>query len=400
MGWGDRLSVDPESGAAWHEPGDEAFGRQINPALDTPQQRRALVALSLVPGLGAARIRALLAYLRSPVAVWKAGRTQLESVPGVGPSVSEAILTFDDHDAVDRQMRRAEAVGAKLVTPWDDAFPDRLRQIYDPPVFLWVRGDLSCVHSGAVAIVGTRRCTDYGRQQAARFAAELVRHGLPVVSGLAYGVDTAAHRGALEAGGQTVAVLGSGLGRVYPGANRSLARDMAIDGAVVSEYPIDAEPDPRYFPERNRVVSGLSLGTLVVESHREGGALITARMALEQNREVFAVPGPVTASASEGANALIRRGEAKLVAGVDDLLDELCVQTATTTGTATPERDVATSLDGDARRLYEALGSDPVHLDALCQTTGCTPSDALVALLQLEFDGHVRQLAGKQFRRV
>ncbi|WP_245846109.1 DNA-processing protein DprA [Longibacter salinarum] len=393
------MSVDPDSGAARSASAPKAVGRCEEASLGSPQQRRALVALSLVPGLGTGRIRALLAYLTSPVDVWKASRSRLESVPGVGPKVAEAVLTFDGHDIVDRQMRRAKEMGATLLTPWDDAFPERLRQIYDPPAFLWMRGQLTPADARCIAVVGTRRCTDYGRQQACRFGAELTKHGLTVVSGLAYGVDAAAHRGALDAGGRTVAVLGSGLGYVYPASNRPLAEAMTEHGAVLSEYPIDAEPDPRYFPERNRIVSGLTLGTLVVESHAEGGALITARMALEQNREVFAVPGEVTTSASRGTNALIRRGEAKLVSCVDDILDELCLPAMDHETREAAAESVADTLTGDARALYEALGDSPTHLDDLCQEVCCTPSDALVALLQLEFDGHVRQLAGKQFRR-
>jgi DNA processing protein len=326
-------------------------------------------------------------------------------VDGVGPQTAEAILTFDDRAAVKREIERAEAVGAELVSPWDARFPDRLREIYDPPGFLWMRGTLPEAETPRVTVVGTRRCTDYGRAQAHHFGAELARRGFTVVSGLAYGVDAAAHKGALDAGGRTVAVLGSGVGRIYPPKHTDLAERIVESGALLSEYSVDAEPDAPNFPERNRLLSGLALGTLVVESYAEGGALITARLALEQNREVFAVPGNVTKDSSRGTNRLIQRGHAKLVLELEDLLEELpdvtveAPEDVDADTVAGPTPSPAEDLSGDQKVLYEALGDDPVHIDALCEDTGLDPSSALVHLLELEFKGLVRQLAGKQFRR-
>jgi DNA processing protein len=373
------------------------------PNLDRPRERRALIALSLVSGVGATRMRALLAHFNAPSAVFRASRSALEQVDGVGPQTAEAILTFDDRSAVEREVERAEAVGAELVSPWDARFPDRLREIYDPPGFLWLRGTLPEANTPRVTVVGTRRCSDYGRAQAHHFAAELARRGFTVVSGLAYGIDAAAHKGALDAGGRTVAVLGSGVGRIYPPKHTDLAERIVESGALLSEYAVDAEPDAPNFPERNRLLSGLSLGTLVVESYAEGGALITARLALEQNREVFAVPGNLTKDSSRGANRLIQRGHAKLVMALEDLLGELPDVTveapedvdADTVSGPSPAED----LSGEKKALYDALGDAPVHIDALCEDTGLDPSTALVHLLDLEFEGVVRQLAGKQFRR-
>lgn len=403
MEWGEQLSVDPASGtASVLEPHPPPFGRggyRVN--LASPQQRKALVALSLVPGLGTQRIRTLLAYLRSPIGVWKATRSQLENVPMIGTKTIDKILTFEGHDAVAQQLRAAEKIGARVVTPWDDAFPEALRQIYDPPAFFWMRGDVLPVDVRAVAIVGTRRCTDYGKQQAYRLARDLVQHDITVVSGLAYGVDRAAHRGALDAGGRTIAVLGSGLKNVYPAKHRPMTDTIADgQGAVLSEYPLFAEGKAGHFPERNRIVSGIALGTVVVQSHAEGGSLITAQMALDQNREVFAVPGKINVSASAGSNALIQQGAAKLVTCAQDILDELRLPEGDHLTRKAAVEHVADSLDGDARALYDVLTDTPIHLDVLCAQTGLSPSDALVALLQLEFDGHVRQLAGKQFRRI
>jgi DNA processing protein len=324
----------------------------------------------------------------------------------VGPQTAEAILTFEDRKAVEREMERAEQLGAHLISPWDDRFPDRLREIYDPPGFLWMRGTLQEEPAPMVTVVGTRRCTDYGRAQAHHFGAELARRGFTVVSGLAYGIDAAAHKGALDAGGRTIAVLGSGVGNVYPPKHQSLANRIVKSGALLSEYALNADPDAPNFPERNRILSGLALGTLVVESYAEGGALITARLALEQNREVFALPGAITKDSSRGTNRLIQRGHAKLVLELEDLLEELPDVTVEAPEEVDAETmrgdngaDPAAELTGEEAVLYEALTDTPLHVDALCEETGLDPSTALVHLLQLEFKGLGRQLAGKQFRR-
>ncbi len=377
-----------------------------SPDLDNSQEQRALIGLSLVPGVGATRLRALLAHFDAPSAVFRASRSTLERVDGVGPQTAEAILTFEDRAAVEQEMNRADELDATLISPWDARFSDRLREIYDPPAFLWMRGTLPEVDAPMVTVVGTRRCTDYGRAQAHHLAGELARRGFTVVSGLAYGIDAAAHEGALDAGGRTLAVLGSGVGHIYPPKHTSLAERIMENGAVLSEYALDAEPDAPNFPERNRILSGLALGTLVVESYSEGGALITARLALEQNREVFAIPGNVTKDSSLGTNRLIQQGHAKLVTDVEDVLEELPDVTVeepeevdADTVASRPTPDPAEELEGNERVLYEALSDTPVHVDALCEETDIDPSTALVSLLELEFKGLVRQLAGKQFRR-
>lgn len=377
------------------------FDADADPATTDPREQRALIGLSLVPGVGAGRIRALLARFGSATAVMSATRGALKQVEGIGPKTAAAITTFDDAESVDTQLERAAQLGATLITPWDDRFPNRLRTIYDPPALLWMRGTLTAADDRAIAIVGTRRCSDYGRQQAHRFAQELVRHGFTVVSGLAYGIDAAAHQGALDAGGRTLAILGSGVNRIYPSKHTKLARSIIEQGALLSEYALDAAPDASNFPERNRIVSGMTLGTLVVESHREGGALITARMAVEQNREVFAVPSALGRKAGVGTNRLIQRGHAKLVIDVADILDELNIATDETEGAATARAaDPPDALNPIEAKLFDALGPDPVHIDALCAETQVDPSTALVYLLSLEFKGLIRQMAGKQFYRV
>lgn len=362
-------------------------------------EQRALVALSLVPGVGPGRIRALLAALGSAEAVLGASKTTLADVPDIGPQTASAIVGFDDYDAVDAQLAEAEKIGARLITAWDAEFPRLLRQIYDPPAFLWLRGTLTEADARSIAIVGTRRATEYGRRQAEEFAAELVRQGLTVVSGLAYGIDAEAHKGAVQTGGRTLAVLGSGVDRIYPAKHKRLADGIMAQGALLSEYPLGAEPDAPNFPRRNRIISGLALGTLVVEAFEKGGALITARLALEQNREVFAVPSPIHSRAGRGTNRLIQQGHAKLVLSVDDILDELNLPRATESDAAAADVP-APDLSDIERRLYEAIGHDPTHIEPICARTQLDPSTALVYLLSLEFKGLIRQMAGKQFYRV
>jgi DNA processing protein len=325
----------------------------------------------------------------------------------VGPQTAQAIRDFDGDAIVDDQFERAARVGAEAVPLWDDRYPPLLRQIYDPPAVLWLRGDLVPQDERAIAIVGTRRATDYGKRVAHDFAFELAQRGFTIVSGLAYGVDAAAHRGALEAGGRTIAVFGSGVDVIYPRRNASIAERIAAgQGALLSEFALGAKPDAPNFPRRNRIIAGCSLGTLVAEARRTGGALITAWMALEQNREVWAAPAALFAPTGEGTNQLIRKGYATLVTTVDELLEEIegqlgpspALRASADAEGAKPVEPLPV-LNGPETKLYDALTTEPMHLDLLCERSGLDTSNALVYLLSLEFKGLVRQLAGKQFFR-
>lgn len=376
-----------------------------DPPADLPAangaERRALVALSLVPGVGPGRVRALLAVFGSARAVLSEPVSRLVRVEGVGRKTAAAVRTADVGAAeVDRQFERAEAVGARLVALGEAEYPARLREIYDPPPFLWVRGRLAEADDRAVAVVGTRKASDTGRRVAEHFGAGLAEAGVTVVSGLAYGVDVAAHRAALDAGGRTVAVLGSGVDRIYPSRHGPVVRRILEEdaGAVVSEFPLGTSPDASNFPRRNRIVSGMSVATLVAEARETGGALLTAAMALEQNRDVFAAPAPVF-SEMQGTNRLIRDGYAALAASVGDVLAAVDPQLESQPA-ASPAAPAPPSLTGIERTLYDALTSEPAPLDIVCARSGVDASSALVYLLQLEFKGVVRQLRGKQFYRV
>ena len=333
----------------------------------------------------------------SAQAVLGASVASLASVPGIRPDLAVQIAAADYREVVEKQFSRAEKVGAGMVALRDPNYPFLLRQIHDPPVFLWMRGRLPVSDAPArtLAVVGTRRMSPYGLRVTGELTEALVREGFLIISGLAYGIDAAAHQAALDAGGRTIAVLGSGIDRIYPAQHTRLAEELMVEGALLSEYALGTAPDGIHFPRRNRIVSGLALGTLVIEAYEEGGALITARLAVEQNREAFAVPGSVHSSSSAGANRLIQKGEAKLVQGVEDILEELDMASK---AMPAPAKDIP-ALSPEETTLCRALSTTtgPLHISTLCLSAGMDPATALVHLLDLELKGIVKQLAGKQF---
>ena len=288
-----------------------------------PVDRERLIRLNLIPDAGSARLRRALDAFGGLDRLWAASVSELQQAAGLSRPFAERLAAARQDDArFERELALAERCGVAILTLADAAYPARLRTIPDPPLALYVRGALAAADEAAVAVVGARRASLYGLQCADRLSQDLALRGLTVVSGLAVGIDGAAHRGALRAGGRTLAVLGSGLARVYPPAHERLAEEVAGRGAVLSEYPLEAEPFPGHFPQRNRIISGLSLGVVVVEASARSGALITADCALEQGREVFAVPGPMTSVTSEGTHRLLKQG-ARLVTSVEDILEEL-----------------------------------------------------------------------------
>lgn len=361
----------------------------------------AALRLSLVDGVGPRIRQALLARFESPEAVFAAPHTALMEVDGVGPKIAGAILAARHSTHVEEELARCRALGINLVLHSDAAYPAALARTCDPPGVLFCRGKLEPRDELAVAIVGSRRCTVYGRQQAERLAGALARAGLTIVSGLARGIDAAAHRGALEAGGRTIAVLGTGLANIYPPEHGELASAIAQNGAVVTETPLDTAPLPGLFPQRNRIIAGLSLGVVVVEASRTSGSLHTIRHALEQGREVFAVPGRIDSLASEGCHDIIRDG-ATLVRHADDILQGLGPLAAPIQAGA--DKSVHTArellLDDQERRILNLVPIDPVHVDEILRDAGIEPSRALATLTVLEMRRLVRRLPGSQYCRL
>ena len=377
------------------------------------------LALTLVPNLGTRTSGKLLERFRTPQAVFSASRTELESA-GVSGAVAQSIVSGCTFEDAARQQEKMRQAGAVLVTINDARYPSLLREIFDPPVLLFARGRLELLQSIAVGVVGTRRPTPYGLAAAERLSADLAHAGLAIVSGMARGIDSAAHKGTLAAGGDTVAVLGCGVDIVYPSENRKLAAEIAAKGLVVSEFPMGAVAFPQNFPIRNRIISGMSVGVLVVEGAQYSGSAITAKLAMDQGREVFAVPGNITSKLSWGPNLLIKQG-AKLIQDWNDVIAELPAESRRhliNTGkqrilaeggvatSGTDQSSLVNSLGPEigpaARRALDALQVDSaVHLDNLLEIVQDTSASELIAaLFELEMLGLVRQLPGKNFVKV
>ncbi len=344
----------------------------------------------MVRGVGNVLYRSLLAEFGEPVAVLRAPRSRLEQA-GVRAEVAAAIAAFDRWSQVEDQLRRVQRSGAALVTWSDPRYPALLRQIHDPPPFLFVRGELGEGEEIAVAVVGTRAPSAYGRHMTRVLCEGLARMGITVVSGLARGIDAEAHQAALRAGGRTMAVLGSGIDVVYPAEHHSLFQSIASRGAAMTEFLMGTTPEAENFPHRNRIISGLSLGTVVVEATERSGSLITAQYASEQGREVFAVPGPVGAR-SRGPHRLIQQG-AKLTEKVEDIVEEIAPRLL---AAAAQQRREEPASERE-QRILGCLDEQPAHVDEIIARAGVPAAEVLEVLLALELEGRVQQLPGKFF---
>lgn len=372
------------------------------------------LAFKLVPGLGTRRAFQVIERYRSPMAVFRASRSELEG-NGLAGSIAQTIAsgcTFED--AVDQQQKM-DACGAVLVPIFDPRYPLRLREIFDPPVVLFVRGRVELLQSIMLGVVGTRRPTPYGIAAAERLSPDLAQAGLSITSGMARGIDTSAHKSTLAAGGDTIAVFGCGVDQVYPTENRKLASEIEKKGLLVSEFPMGTPGYPQNFPIRNRTISGMSVGVLVVEGAQYSGSSITAKMAMEQQREVFAVPGNIMSPMSWGPNLLIKQG-AKLVQEWNDVLVELPAEVRRQLihkaqarqglleldGTAQTSTESEYEISPTARTLLPKIKPDvPLHLDQLLETfESLTSSEIIAALFELEMLGLIRQLPGRNFVRV
>ena len=394
-----------------------------------------LIHLNMIQGVGLKTVQRLRDVFGSAESALQATPDALEKVDQLSPAMRDLLQRKPIQYPIERELELISEYGCQVVTLYDDAYPEYLKEIDTPPLVLYIRGELTPEDSLNLSIVGSRDAKDYGRKVSYRLSYQLAQRGLTVVSGLARGIDTSAHRGALEAGGRTIAVMGSGLSFIYPATNRDLAEKIMESGALISEFPMEVKPKPRNFPRRNRIISGLTLGTVVVEASNRSGALITARLAGEQGREVFAVPGEIFSELSTGTHKLINSG-AKLINTVDDLLNELPpyalnriqsdVSTSQMPGVKTersqeqsteksdPKPAAAQSpakvqppiqsapppgLTPDERTVFDAIEVPSSHIDTIVRTTQLPIGQVSSVLLMLELKGIVQQLPGKQFTK-
>jgi DNA processing protein len=348
--------------------------------------------------LGCVGFKKLASSFADPTEAFFASSTALEQVEGLHREAIDGLVNFSGWAAVDDELRRVRAAGVEIVRFTSPEYPARLRMIADPPPFLYIKGALNAEDDKAVAIVGSRSASDYGRRVARDLARGLASLGFTVVSGMARGIDGSAHESALQAGGRTIAVLGSGIERAYPPEHEGLYRRISENGAVISELPVGTRPMAFNFPARNRLISGLSLGVVVVEATEKSGSLITAALALEQGREVFAVPGEAGASRSRGAHQLIRQG-AKLVESVNDIIEEIAPQLVQRTGSlpVPRARTLPTNAGENTRKILILLQDNPLHVDQVIERSGLPAAQVLGILLDLELQGFIRQSPGKVY---
>jgi DNA processing protein len=354
----------------------------------------ACVALNMIPQMGPVRLRRLLDAFGSAEKILLGRSDQLAALDGIPRALAENISRWQEFADPTAELKKAADLGARVITAEDEEYPSALREIHDPPIVLYVRGHLTERDRNAVAVVGSRKATHYATESAKKLSFQMAYAGLTVASGLARGIDTAAHQGALAAKGRTIAVIGSGLGELYPPENAELADRIAASGAVISEFPIDTKPDRQTFPIRNRIVTGLSFGVLVVEAGANSGALISANMAAEQGRTLYAVPGRIHAPSALGSNRLIQQG-AKLVITVDDILDDLPLVFREKPDL--PAAAPAVDLTPDQQKILDAIGSEEMPLDSVIATSGLTAAVVSSTLLALEIRRLVKQLPGKRF---
>lgn len=356
---------------------------------------RDLVRLALVPGIGPRVTSQLLERFGSASAVFRASGPELLAVESIGPKLSAALTTARSDSEADEELRLARERGLDLLTCEHERYPKLLREIVDPPPLLYARGTLEARDELAIAIVGSRQCTLYGQQTAERLGSGLARAGFTIISGLARGIDASAHRGALAAGGRTIAVCATGLGVIYPPEHADLAAEVAASGALVSESPIERGPRPGLFPQRNRIISGMSLGVIIVEAGRRSGALHTARHAMEQGREVFAVPGRIDSLPSQGSHDLIRDG-VPLIRGVDDVIEALgpLVRPVERAAGETVQSPRELLLNDVEKSVLNRITHEAEHVDALLPIDGLEPAQLLATLTILEMKRLIRRLPG------
>ena len=365
------------------------------------ESREALVALNLIEHVGPVRVRQLLEHFGQPEAILQASRRQLLQVQGIGEETAEAIGAWEKNVDLAAELKRAAEFGARLLIQSDPEYPELLRQLYDPPVVLYVKGALSPKDKNSVAMVGSRMTTHYGIEVARKLAYQLAYLGVTVVSGGARGIDTAAHQGALNGKGRTIAVLGTGINLIWPAENKDLFERVADSGAVITQFPFNRPGDKQSFPIRNRIVAGMTLGTVVVEANLTSGALITANFATDYGRQVFAVPGRIDSPRSKGCHELIKKG-AKLCEGAEDILSEFEYLFPPSNRPPAPNETgvlPALELSTNEQQVHACLTREEISIDEVIRLSGLPTSAVSVALLSLEMKRLVKQLPGKMFVR-
>jgi DNA processing protein len=369
------------------------------------------LALIRADGVGPTTFAKLIKRFGSPDRALGASVSELAKIEGIGFKTAEQIAATRDKFETGKELELAEKLGVWIINLEDQRYPPLLKQIYDPPPVLYVKGSLTRQDNLAISIVGTRRCSLYGQEQASRLAHFLSSAGFTIVSGMARGIDTAAHQGALAAKGRTIAIQGCGLANIFPPENKKLFELIAESGACVSELPLQCQPLSENFPPRNRIIAGLSLGTIVIEGPLHSGALITARAALDNNREVMAVPGKIDSPLSKGAHRLIKQG-ATLVESVEDVMEALgyvgeqLQSHVTEAATEASEKMEAPLFDArhfkltdDEKRIYDALGKEPLHIDQIIADTNVAAGTVNAGLISLQLKGLIKQLPGNLFLR-
>jgi len=355
-----------------------------------------------IEGVGPSKIFSLLSRFHDLESIVNANYEKIIKAEGISHILGSKIhLAKKDLQKIkndlERELNSLQKINGRLITYWDDKYPELLKKIYFPPLIIYTKGNFSENDNYSIAIVGTRQPSLYGKSMAEKFSSELAEKNITIVSGLARGIDSIAHEAALKTNGRTIAVIGSGLDVIYPPENKKIFDRIAENGVVISEFELGTKPDAQNFPRRNRILSGISLGTLVIETKINGGAMQTAAYALDQNREIFALPGNINTIQSEGPNRLIQRGEAKLVTSIDDILVELKLQLKPEFGKniSVPVEE----LDLFEEKILNTLSYDPKQIDDIAASAAMTTSDCLINLLTLEFKGFVKQLPGKMFIR-
>lgn len=365
------------------------------------ESREALVALNMIDGVGPVRTRQLLEHFGEAPAILGASRSRLMQVRGIGEETAEAIAGWEKHVDLAAELQRIADYGCRVVTQADPEYPELLREIYDPPVVLYVKGQLLPRDKNSIALVGSRLTTHYGLEVARQLGYQLAYLGVTVVSGGARGIDTASHQGALSAKGRTLAVLGTGINIIWPAENKELFERVAAHGAVVTQFPFNRPGDKQSFPIRNRIVAGVTLGTVVVEANLTSGALITANFATEYGRQVFAVPGRIDSPRSKGCHDLIKKG-AKLCEGAEDILSEFEYLFPASNRPPSPAETgtlPALTLSDNEQKVYDTLSREERGIDEIIRASGLPTSAVSVALLSLEMKRLIRQLPGKVFLR-